>query len=556
MTSYALPPPNPELSRKRKRKKTPASIATIDNPEVSHPEPDNEELALEALLFGGEQPGRLDTLLSKAGKELDDSLTSHRLKEDTSRHLNDDDDDEASLLFTIDTKGSSVNPALEGQENSTRIDSTSQDINVLSTSSKTAELPQQKPAWEDDDDLFVEISNKSRLRKLRKTESENVVSSAEYEARLRTQFEKINPRPRWADGVIATDNDDDDEPMFLKTSGTITEKSTGVNLSPDAISVTRLKDGNQMAFSQCVIQSVQFHPKTPVMLTAGFDKTLRLFRIDGKVNPKIQSVWFKDMPIHQASFTADGKQVVLVGGRKHFYTYDMDRGDVQKVFGIRGRTEKSFEKFVVSPCNRYIAFIGDAGYIILVSRDTKQWIANLRMNGTVKSLCFSSDGEMIYSVGSDDEIYQFETRSRQCIYKVKDISTFKTTTIALSPNGQHLATGSRSGIVNIYDTAATFSSTTNGSVVAIKTLPNLTTSIHSLQFHPSNGALLFASRAKKDALRLAHLPSLKVFPNWPTAATPLSYINSVDFSPKGGFAAMGNDKGRVLLYKLNAWESY
>lgn len=68
------------------------------------------------------------------------------------------------------------------------------------------------------------------------------------------------------------------------------------------------------------------------MLTAGFDKRLRLFQVrslcvcvlsshsdeahlliitqvDGVENKKIQSVFFADMPIRTARFTGDGSQV-------------------------------------------------------------------------------------------------------------------------------------------------------------------------------------------------------------------------------------------------------
>jgi U3 small nucleolar RNA-associated protein 18 len=67
--------------------------------------------------------------------------------------------------------------------------------------------------------------------------------------------------------------------------------------------------------------------------------------------------------------------------------------------------------------------------------------------------------------------------------------------------------------------------------------------------------LLMASRMKKDALRLVHLPSATVFANWPTAATPLHYVHSAGFSPHSGFLAVGNAKGRALLYRLHHYPS-
>lgn len=66
--------------------------------------------------------------------------------------------------------------------------------------------------------------------------------------------------------------------------------------------------------------------------------------------------------------------------------------------------------------------------------------------------------------------------------------------------------------------------------------------------------LAFASRMKRDALRLAHLPSLTVFSNWPTGRSPLHYVHSLDFSPRCGLLAIGNAKGRALLYRLHHYQ--
>ena len=56
---------------------------------------------------------------------------------------------------------------------------------------------------------------------------------------------------------------------------------------------------------------------------------------------------------------------------------------------------------------------------------------------------------------------------------------------------------------------------------------------------------------KRDALRLVHIPSMTAFSNWPTSRSPLQYVHSLAFSPAGGTLAIGNAKGRVLLYRLH-----
>lgn len=52
------------------------------------------------------------------------------------------------------------------------------------------------------------------------------------------------------------------------------------------------------------------------------------------------------------------------------------------------------------------------------------------------------------------------------------------------------------------------------------------------------------------SLKLVHSQSQTVFANWPTSKTPLGYVWSLDFSPTGEYMAVGNDKGKCLLYSV------
>lgn len=47
-----------------------------------------------------------------------------------------------------------------------------------------------------------------------------------------------------------------------------------------------------------------------------------------------------------------------------------------------------------------------------------------------------------------------------------------------------------------------------------------------------------------------HLPSLTIFDNWPTSGTPLGHVTAVDFSQRSEYVALGNHRGKVLLYSL------
>jgi len=124
---------------------------------------------------------------------------------------------------------------------------------------------------------------------------------------------------------------------------------------------------------------------------------------------------------------------------------------------------------------------------------------------------------------------------------------------------------SNTGYVNLYGSNAYSSPKPK----PLKAIANLTTPISTARFNHDAQILAIASKEKKDALRMVraipsgstsiiltstslqvHLPSQTVFANWPTSGTPLGHVTTVDFSPQSEYVAIGNSRGRVLLYHL------
>jgi len=172
--------------------------------------------------------------------------------------------------------------------------------------------------------------------------------------------------------------------------------------------------------------------------------------------------------------------------------------------------------------------------------------------------------------GGDGVIYTWDLRTRRCLHRQADEGCVGAGALALSSDGRFLATGASSGVVNVYDAARSGAGLLEprlpaGGLLAtavarpappsaaapLRALMNLTTAVDSLAFSADGQMLAMASRMKKDALRLVHLPSCTVFSNWPTSRTPLHYVHALAFSPRGGYLAVGNAKGRALLYRLH-----
>lgn len=144
--------------------------------------------------------------------------------------------------------------------------------------------------WEDSDDerLRISLAGNDRLRKLRLTEAEDVISGKDYIRRLRKQFERLQPAPEWAtvtggrsakrrktnrsaaigDGSEDVDTTSDEEEheydegdrlsskplaLLLQNATELTkDENSGTsrgkrNLRPEVLDIERLKDvgGNQ-----------------------------------------------------------------------------------------------------------------------------------------------------------------------------------------------------------------------------------------------------------------------------------------------------------------------
>jgi U3 small nucleolar RNA-associated protein 18 len=524
-------------------------------------------------------------------------------------------------------------------------------------------------AWHDEDDerLRVNIAGTARLRKLRTTQEERVVSGPEYAARLRAHFaaqqqggagagaaapstaswaelpadrrkkrqQEKRQRRAAADAAArasrgddeeeededagrfgrASDDDDDEQddddedneeeeaalllrdtaPLLLKRAGGRGAGGGAASgpLPPHTLSLSRLRDANLADPSRSVVQASAFHPEGRVLLVGSLDHRVRFFSVDGAKNSRLASLFLPDLPVSAAAWTGDGAEVICTGRRPFYYVYDVNAGKAHRIPGILGREERSLESVVVSPGNpasdatAHLAFLGAGGTTVLCSARTKAWVGNVKMEGSVRAAAFSrgptgggggagplSFPELV-TVGGGGDVYRWDLRTLKCISRHADEGSTGCTSVAVSPDGRRYAVGSGKGVVNVYDAAAAGGGRDAGAAAAaaaddgddqallrafrgarpevapIKTVLNLTTSVDTLQYSPDGSVLLMASQKQKDALKLLHTPSNTVFANWPTSKTPLHYVTATAFSPQGGFLTIGNDRGRVLLYRLH-----
>ena len=416
-------------------------------------------------------------------------------------------------------------------------------------------------AWDDDDDetLEVDLRKTDRLRKLQKADfdgklnlNDSKVSGTELSSLLKERFQ--TQTLEWA----LPRKSASDKAGLLQSTGTMIDKkgrrALG-DLPPGRLDIQRMTDANAVEPSKNPITAIQFHSAGSVLLAAGADRFLRFFQIDGDRNEHLLAVRFNDLPISAASFIGSSGQVVLSGRKPFFYSYDAESGRITKVPGLMGKKLRSYEHMIVSPEGSRLAFLGEGGYVHVADGRTKAWQCDIKMNTAARAAVFSDENSLISS-GLNADIYKWDLRKTgHCMARWKNADGTAVTSLSVGKTiaNSYLAVGSESGVMTLYD----------GNIKAglqapstLRTAMNLTTKVTSSHFHPSSQCVSYASSEQKDHLRVMHVTSGTIFSNWPTSDTPLHKVKSMAFSPGGGYFAVGNERGKVLLYRLSHFSQY
>ncbi|KAJ5297379.1 hypothetical protein N7508_007628 [Penicillium antarcticum] len=568
--------------------------------EESEAEKDEAEKKLERMLFGDDE-GFMGALKNQQAREAGMALTLH--SDDESGADEDAEEDQEAIdgmadsdLFFLDSGA----PATT-------------DITPSETSDAEEEDEEEAEAavWYDSDDdrLAVSLASQARLRKLRTTESEDVVSGKEYIRRLRRQFQQLHPTPEWATPELASkrrktdsdpesdmESDDDNEQLSTQPLAKILQNASDLTriedsaksgskrkLRQEVLDIQRLKDVGKAQPSS--VDSLTFHPHYPLLLSSGPASTLFLHHISPSApapNPLLTSLHIKRTPIHTSAFAPPtGNKIFASGRRRYFHIWDLDTGKVDKVNGSSDRKneQKSMERFKLSPCGRYIGLVGTSrkggGLINILDANTAQWTAQVRVDGRggVADFAWWSDGEGMTVASKNGEVSEWDGRLGRVVARWVDAGAVGTTVLALGGRSgrthfggdRWVAIGSSSGIVNIYDRREWAAAYANASAaeredaaqvgiprapMPTRVLDQLTTPISHLVFAPDGQMMAMGSRWKRDALRLVHLPTCTVYRNWPTSNTPLGRISSVAISPNGEQLAVANEQGNIRMWEI------
>ncbi|PNS20692.1 hypothetical protein CAC42_2937 [Sphaceloma murrayae] len=553
---------------------------TVDSDD-SEMEIDEGERELARMVFGDQQSflgnlksfGHQEKSLVAVGNDADD--------------VDAEDDDMAGMedqdLFFTDTTGTTLPPSARINGGVSDDDS---DVSVNG-------FAHQKAAWHDSDDdrIRVSLASVPRLRKLRTTADEDIVSGREYIKRLRKQYVLLNPTPGWASSALepptkkrrlsGSDSDSDSDSdtdlpsstplsaLLRSTTSLTTPQSQKRKLPPTTLNIQRLPD--LIPSHPAPVTTLHHHPTLPLLLSSNPSGTLYLHHLvpsppSEKANPLLTSLHLKSTALSTVAFHPTAPKIYLSARRRYFHVWDLASGQMEKVTRALGTSgggrEKSAERLRVSPDGTWIAVLGSGrrggGEVHFLDSATMQWKVTMRVEGRggVADGVWWGDGRGMSVLGKGGEVTEFDVVREEVVGRWGDEGATGATVLALGGKtaaggpgrDRWVAVGGEAGIVNLYDKRAW---TKPGDETNIpdrpspsRVLDHLTTPISCLAFSPDGQLLAIASRWKKDALRLVHLPSCTVYRNWPTKATPLGRITSLAFGEmEGGGGGVGGGGG-------------
>ncbi|EGT53279.1 hypothetical protein CAEBREN_22024 [Caenorhabditis brenneri] len=427
--------------------------------------------------------------------------------------------------------------------------------------SKRPVIESEKPAWHDEDDDNVVVSVPKKVKKTfqveikRTTDDDNgELNSNEYIGRLQTAFKKRHGAPKWA----ATSAEDDEEGSLLKTAAGYLAKD--VKLPKTTIHTNLLKDFNIGHRYSRGITAVKFHKTRPVLIVGDQGGNVQLFKVSQEVKKDrfLQSATFTKFPIDSMEIAGQGLTVICSSSRQEYLMqYNMETREVTQLKPPKTVPKQGIQLFAVSHDSQFLAIAGHNSHVYVLHAASMEHITTISLPANATCIkFFPSHSREMWIICETGQVVIANiglngAQTKQ--HTFTDDGAVHGTTLAISQHGDYFATGSDTGIVNVYAGSSCRDSATPQPLFNVS---NLVTSVSSIAFNSDAQLMAICSNIKENHIRLVHVASQTTFKNFPERNGKVTHARCVDFSPSGGYLAVGNDDGCLHVFHIHHFADY
>ncbi|PAV73671.1 hypothetical protein WR25_18842 [Diploscapter pachys] len=421
-------------------------------------------------------------------------------------------------------------------------------------------------AWNDEDEVSETVllpRKKTKVLIKKSTDTGEEINAKDYASRLRQAFQRTHnagKAPAWAitknqrqNKAAEKEEDVDSDDEVAQAIGEMT-RSVGRYVEKDEflprglISTSRVPDITIGRHSTRSVNVVRFHRTRPVVITATEQGLIQLFKVseNAREDHFLQNVELKKFAIRRMEITSNGT-AVLCGSfaTEYLMKYDMESAKVMQIRMPASIPRQGVGRFALSSDNKLIAIAARDSQIHILAANSMEHVRQLVAPGKVVDANFFPGGSNeLWAITENGNVMVADTRNgKSWLHTFVDEGSVHGTALSISRQGDYLATASDTGFVNVYDPSQ---ARTNDNPKPMMAFDNLTTSCQAIAFNSDSQLLAMASHVKQNQLRLAHIGSQSVYPNFPQQHEKVTDVQSLDFSPNSGYLGVGCRDGNIL----------
>lgn len=194
------------------------------------------------------------------------------------------------------------------------------------------------------------------------------------------------------------------------------------------------------------ITGVAFHPHLPIIASGSNDWTLCLYDIKRK--RLIQQYQNFYSPVLKVCYHPDGHLLAVGELRGQITLLDPNTGKESRKF----RVSEATTAMLFDPTGKYLVTGHFSGRVMLWNLEFGvQAFDQLFHKGEIRGMAFSPGGERWVTVGEDEQIVFWQTRTGEIEHVMRSISG-RPECVAWHPQGRYVAVGTQAGVIDVFDT--------------------------------------------------------------------------------------------------------